>query len=122
MRPRRHRRFLVSCPILLVQSGGHSYPGKMTNLSLKGCGVTSYLPAATGMQLRLNFEIGEAYPVTVNKATVRWSSAAGMGLEFLEMEGTELARLANVINRFDADTNPLVNILQRTSDPTVGEA
>ena len=121
MQPRRHRRFLTSCPILLVQSGGDSYPGKLTNLSLKGCRVTSHLAAVTSMQLRLNVELGETYPVTVNKATVRWSSVADMGLEFLEMESAELARLANVINRLQADANPIVKLQHRNSNTTVGD-
>jgi hypothetical protein len=46
--------------------------------------VDSIISPFTGMQLTIHLHIpGESKPIIVDNAAVRWSGAAGIGLEFL---------------------------------------
>lgn len=48
---RKHGRYPACWPLTLIHNG-IEYQGTMQNISLKGCAVTTCLPAFVGMHLR----------------------------------------------------------------------
>ena len=81
---RKHRRFSVSMPSVLVQRDQFRHKGSIRDLSAKGCRVESLITPFTGMQVTLLLQLpGEAVPLKIENAAVRWCGSQGIGMEFL---------------------------------------
>jgi hypothetical protein len=97
---RKHPRFPVSFPSTLVHKDRFSHAGSVRNLSAKGCRIDSIINPFTGMQVTMQLHIpGESQPIMIDKAAVRWSGSAGIGLEFLTVAPSHQDRLNRMIQQ-----------------------
>lgn len=100
---RKFPRFPVNMPSTLIQQDRLRYPGALRDLSIKGCRVESIIRPFTGMQLELHVQIpGEATPIMVAKAAVRWTGSHGIGVEFLSVAPPQQERLNRVVDQLSA--------------------
>jgi hypothetical protein len=73
------------------------------DLSQKGCRVESVIRPFTGMQLELQLQLpGEAAPITISNAVVRWTGSHGIGFEFLTVAPPDQERLKRVLEQLSA--------------------
>lgn len=104
---RKYPRFSVSFSGTLVQKDQFRHAGSVRNLSAKGCRVDSLISPYTGMQLTVQLHIpGESRPIIIDKAAVRWSGSAGIGLEFLTVAPPHQDRLDRMIQQLQPKTDP----------------
>jgi PilZ domain-containing protein len=104
---RKHRRFLVSMASVLVQRDQFRHKGSIRDLSAKGCRVESLITPFTGMQVTLLLQLpGEAVPLKIENAAVRWCGSQGIGMEFLVMAEPEQARLGRFIQQLEKTVPP----------------
>jgi len=100
---RKFPRFPVTIPSTLIQRDKLRYKGSLKDLSLKGCRVESIIRPFTGMQLELQLQLpGEATPITISNATVRWTGSHGIGVEFLTVAPPHQERLNRVVEQLSA--------------------
>ena len=89
---RQHVRYQVEFPATFA--GDHAGIGIVYNLGIGGCKVVSDLAVQSGVLLTVRLRIPEQpLPITIRAATVRWTRELEFGVEFLEMQKTERARL-----------------------------
>jgi PilZ domain-containing protein len=89
---RQHVRYQVEFPATFA--GDRSGIGIVYNLGMGGCKVVSDLAVKNGAILTLHLQIPEqTLAITIRAATVQWTLELEFGLEFLEMQGIERARL-----------------------------
>jgi len=89
---RQHARYQVD--LTATFSGDHTGIGIVHNLGLGGCRVVSDLAVLSGVLLTVRLRIPEQpLAITIRAATVRWTRELEFGVEFLEMQKTERARL-----------------------------
>ena len=87
----------------MVQRDKLRYNASMKDLSLKGCRVESIIRPFTGMQLEMQLELpGEATPLMISNATVRWTGSHGIGLEFLTIAPPHQERLNRMLEQLSA--------------------
>jgi hypothetical protein len=99
---RKHRRFVVRMPSTLVQRDQFRHKGSVRDLSAKGCRVESLISPFTGMQVSLLLHLpGEASPITIENAAVRWCGSQGIGIEFLVVAEPEQNRLGRFIQQLE---------------------
>ena len=99
---RKHRRFLVSLPSTVVQRDQFRHKGAIRDLSAKGCRVESLITPFTGMQVTLLLQLpGEAVPLKIENAAVRWCGMQGIGMEFLVVAEPEQLRLGRFIQQLE---------------------
>lgn len=97
---RKFPRFPVSAPSTLVQQDKLRYNALVKDLSLKGCRLESTLRPFTGMQVELLLQVeADTPPIHISKATVRWSGARGIGVEFRTIEVPEQERLKQIVEQ-----------------------
>lgn len=97
---RKFPRFPVTIPSTLVQRDKLRYNASVKDLSLKGCRLESVVRPFTGMQVELLIQLpGEAIPIHISKATVRWSGSQGIGIEFLTVAPAEQERLKQMVEQ-----------------------
>jgi PilZ domain-containing protein len=97
---RKFPRFPVTMPSTLVQRDRLRYNASLKDLSLKGCRVESLIRPFTGMQLELLLQPpGEATPLTISNAAVRWTGLSGIGVEFLTIAAPEQERLSRILKQ-----------------------
>jgi hypothetical protein len=97
---RKFPRFPVTMPSTLVQRDRLRYNASLKDLSLKGCRVESLIRPFTGMQLELLLQPpGEATPLTITNAAVRWTGLSGIGVEFLTIAAPEQERLSRILQQ-----------------------
>jgi c-di-GMP-binding flagellar brake protein YcgR len=97
---RKFPRFPVSAPSTLVQQDKLRYNALVKDLSLKGCRLESTLRPFTGMQVELFLQVeANATPIHISKATVRWSGARGIGVEFRTIEAPDQERLKQIVEQ-----------------------
>lgn len=100
---RKFPRFPVTMPGTLVQRDKLRYNGALKDLSLRGCRVESVIRPFTGMQLELQLQPpGEATPLTISNAAVRWSGSHGIGVEFLTIAPPDQERLDRIVKQLSA--------------------
>jgi hypothetical protein len=100
---RKFPRFPVTIPSTLIQKDKLRYDALLKDLSLKGCRVDSLLQPFTGMQLELLLRPpGEATPITISNATVRWTGSHGIGVEFLTVAPPHQERLTRIVEQLSA--------------------
>jgi len=99
---RKHGRYPACWPLTLIHNG-IEYQGTMQNISLKGCAVTTCLPAFVGMHLRWQMRAPDhSEPLCIQKAFVRWRRQDVMGLGFSQMGEAEQSRLGRVIQDLES--------------------
>ena len=104
---RKYPRFSVSLSSTLLQKDQFRHSGSVRNLSIKGCRVESVISPFTGMQLTVQLHIpGEATPISISNAAVRWSGSSGIGLEFLTVAPPDQDRLDRMIQQLQPKTGP----------------
>ena len=100
---RKFPRFPVTIPSTLIQKDKLRYPGSLKDISMKGCRVESIIRPFTGMQLELQLQLpGEATPIIISNAAVRWTGSHGIGVEFLTVAPPHQERLTRVIEQLSA--------------------
>lgn len=99
---RKHRRFVVSLSSTVVQRDQFRHKGSIRDLSAKGCRVESLITPFTGMQVTLLLHLpGEAAPLKIENAAVRWCGTQGIGIEFLIVAEPEQVRLGRFIQQLE---------------------
>jgi len=89
----------------VIQQDKLRYKASLRYLSLKGCRVESVIRPFTGMQLELLLQPpGEATPITITNAAVRWTGAHGIGVEFLTIAPPQQERLNRMIEQLSAQS------------------
>ena len=89
---RQHVRYQVEFPATFA--GDHAGIGIVYNLGLGGCKVVSDLAVKNGALLTVHLQIPEQpIAITIGAATVQWTLELEFGVEFLEMQELERARL-----------------------------
>ena len=89
---RQHVRYQVEIPATFA--GDHTGIGIVYNLGKGGCKVVSDLAVQSGALISVHLRIPEQAPgITIRAATVRWTLELEFGVEFLEMQEPEQARL-----------------------------
>lgn len=100
---RKFPRFPFAAPSTLIQQDRLCYNASLCDLSLKGCRVESIIRPFTGMQLEIQLQLpGEATPITVTNAAVRWTGSHGIGVEFLTVAPPQQARLNRIVEQLSA--------------------
>lgn len=100
---RKFPRFPVTIPSTLIQPDRLRYNASLRDLSIKGCRVESIIRPFTGMQVELLLQLpGEATPITIAKAAVRWTGSHGIGMEFLTVAPPQQERLNRVVQQLSA--------------------
>jgi hypothetical protein len=89
---RKHVRYQVEFPATFA--GDHTGIGIVYNIGIGGCKVVSDLAVQSGALLAVHLQIPEqTLPIIVRAATVQWTLELEFGVEFLEMQEMERARL-----------------------------
>jgi len=89
---RQHVRYQVEFPATF--EGEQTGIGIVYNLGMGGCKVVSDLAVRSGALLAVHLRIpGQTLAVTIRAATVRWILKLEFGVEFLEVQEIERARL-----------------------------
>ncbi|MDK2745591.1 MAG: PilZ domain-containing protein [Nitrospira sp.] len=97
---RKFPRFPLTLPSTLVQRDKLRYKASVKDLSLKGCRLESTIRPFTGMMVELLLELpGEATPIHISNATVRWTGSQGLGVEFLIVAPADEERLKRVVEQ-----------------------
>jgi hypothetical protein len=100
---RKFKRFSISMPSTLVHKEHFRHKGSIRDLSEKGCRVESLIHPFNGMQVSVLLHVpGEANPITVENAAVRWCGSQGIGMEFLIVAKPEQDRLCRIIQQLEA--------------------
>lgn len=109
---RKHGRYPACWPLTLIHNG-IEYQGTMQNISLKGCAVTTCLPAFVGMHLRWQMRAPDhSEPLCIQKAFVRWRRQDVMGLGFSQMGEAEQSRLGRVIQDLESARPKPAHVLE----------
>jgi hypothetical protein len=89
---RQHVRYQVEFPATFA--GDHAGIGIVYNLGMGGCKVVSDLAVKRGAPLTVQLQIPtQTTGITIQAATVQWTLEFEFGVEFLEMQELERARL-----------------------------
>lgn len=100
---RKFPRFPVTIQSTLIQKDKLRYNASLKDLSLKGCRVESIIRPFTGMQIELLLQLpGEATPIMISNAAVRWTGSHGIGVEFLTVAPPQQERLNRIIEQLSA--------------------
>lgn len=92
MKQRKHVRYQVEFPATFA--GDHAGIGIVYNLGIGGCKIVSDLEVKGGSLLSVQLKVPEqTLPITIRAATVQWILELEFGVEFLEMQELERARL-----------------------------
>ena len=93
---RQHLRYQVEFPAIF--EGDHAGIGIVYNLGLGGCKVVSDLAVQHGALVAVDLQIPEqTSAITVRAATIRWILELEFGVEFLEMQEVDRARLTQFL-------------------------
>ena len=89
---RKYIRYQVEFPATFA--GDHAGIGMVYNLGIGGCKIVSDLVVQKGALLSVQLKIPEqTTPITIRAVTVQWILELEFGVEFLEMQEQERARL-----------------------------
>ena len=89
---RQYVRYQVEFPAIFA--GDHAGIATVYNLGIAGCKVVGDLAVKSGALLSVQLQVpGQTTAITIRAATVRWTLELEFGMEFLEMQELERARL-----------------------------
>lgn len=104
---RKYPRFPVALKSTLVHTEHFRHAGSIRDLSTKGCRVDSIISPFTGMQMAVLLHVpGEAAPIAIEKAAVRWCGSAGIGMEFLTVAPPHQDRLNRMLQQLGSKPGP----------------
>ena len=99
---RQYPRFSTSFSGTLVHQDQLHEIRKASDLSLKGCRLTSSLRAIAGMHVDLLLYVHEgSTPILIQGAVVRWSGKDGIGIEFRSIASPHQERLEGTIQQLE---------------------
>ncbi|MEY4705552.1 MAG: hypothetical protein RL042_1757 [Nitrospirota bacterium] len=105
MEQRKFPRFSTQFPITFSGDGLEG-EGSVCNLSTGGCAVESPASVQKGNYLRVRVYLpDQAFPLKVELAAVRWTTARQFGLEFITMPSEDQERLRRYVMTLQ-DPNP----------------
>jgi hypothetical protein len=97
---RRHQRFPVHFHSVFSGPKLSESVGTIVNLSESGCCVDTDSQVYTGIQLALSLHVpGEASPIYIEKAAVRWSRERELGVGFIAVAPSYQERLDQFLAR-----------------------
>jgi len=100
---RKFPRYPAAITSILMQRDRLKYNAAIRDVSVKGCRVESVIRPFTGMQLEVSLQLpGEATPIVINNAAVRWTGSHGIGIEFLTIAPPQLERLTQLITKLSS--------------------
>ena len=100
---RKFPRYPAEISSILMQRDRLKYNAALRDLSVKGCRVDSVIRPFTGMQLEVSLQLpGEAAPIIITNAAVRWTGSHGIGIEFLTIAPPQLERLTHLITQLSS--------------------
>lgn len=100
---RKFPRYPAAITSILMQRDRLKYNASIRDVSVKGCRVESVIKPFTGMQLEISLQLpGEATPIIINNAAVRWTGSHGIGIEFLTIAPPQLERLTQLITKLSS--------------------
>lgn len=98
VKARSSERIALQCSIVLA-SGIQVGEGQVLNMSDRGCLVESSVSLKAGDYLQLRFYRHESEPsMRVFRAAVCWAQGLRFGVEFIEMEEKDRARLNHFVS------------------------
>jgi hypothetical protein len=101
---RRYPRFPVRLSSVVTGPTSDESAGMTVNLSKQGCLIEADSQLETGMLVTLRINVpGEASPIRIERATVRWNLVGKMGLGFLAVDSSEQRRLDQLLERMNRD-------------------
>lgn len=102
MKPRRVLRYSVQLPAGL-QGDGPDRKGTIVNLSIDGCAVIAERPVPVGSYVRIGMELTPQKPVLeIELAAVRWRAGSRFGCEFIKVQPSMKARLAEFVRLLES--------------------
>lgn len=99
--PRKHRRFLLSCPIRF--EGDASGTGRTQDVSLGGCKIQSEVLVRPQHHLTLICSLPSLGTLKINVAVVRWAVRGVFGVQFLWIESSAESQLKEYLGRLGAN-------------------
>ena len=97
---RRYQRFPVSFQSVLSSTSRNEWAGTVVNLSKGGCLIETNAKVFAGMQVSLRLQIaGEASPILVTRAGIRWNRANLVGVGFIAVESPHRERLDQILEQ-----------------------
>lgn len=97
---RRHQRFSVYFHSVFSGPTLSESVGTIVDLSESGCCVHTDSQVYTGIQLALRLHVpGEASPIHIEQAAVRWSRERELGVEFITVAPMYHVRLDQLLAR-----------------------
>jgi hypothetical protein len=104
MNLRRHHRYPIRLSSVVTGPTSDESMGMTVNLSKQGSLIEIPRKVDTGMAVSLRITLpGDAVPIHIAKATVRWNLVGMIGLGFIKVDPSEQARLDQLIDRMDHD-------------------
>lgn len=100
---RKFPRYPAQISSILMQRDRLKYNAAIHDVSVKGCRIESVIRPFTGMQLEVSLQLpGEATPIVITNAAVRWTGSRGIGIEFLTIAPPQLERLTQLIGKLSS--------------------
>ena len=104
MNLRHHQRFPVRLQSMVIGPPSVASVGMTVNLSKLGCLIESASKVEPGMAVTLRINVpGDASPIHIAQATVRWNLVGKIGLGFIAVAPSEQARLDQLLERMNYD-------------------
>ena len=95
---RKDARYPIVMHAVYAYRSSTAGEGVVQDVSMSGCMVKSTTPATSGAELRLQFyPPGQALPIEIQKAVVRWTGDGQFGVQFSQMGQEHLERLRHLI-------------------------
>jgi hypothetical protein len=102
---RRYQRFPVHFHSILTGPQRGEWIGTVVNLSRGGCLVETDSHVYSGMQISLSLDVpGEASPIPVARAAVRWNRGREVGVGFITVSPPHQERLDQFLERMKQST------------------
>ena len=96
---RQAARFPVVMHAVYAYTDASGGEGVVEDVSINGCKVRSTKPATVKAELRLQFfPPGQAAPIEIEQAVVRWSGDGEFGVQFNRVGHAHTARLHQLLN------------------------
>ena len=105
MEQRKETRFTVQFRSSFSSANVVSGQGTLSDLSIRGCRVSSPMEVKPGTALQLGVHTSDLDPpIQIAQAVVRWCRANSFGCEFMNLGPNEWARLQHVVK--DLELHP----------------
>jgi PilZ domain len=104
MNLRRHQRFPIRLSGVVTGPMSDESVGMTVNLSRQGCLIETICHVNTGDVVNLRIDVpGDASPILITQATVRWNLVGMIGVGFIKVDPSEQARLDQLLERMNHD-------------------